>query len=99
MTEIGEHTPAQPGRPTPSEPIGELPGAAADRALSLQAMETVGRGGGAGLRPVKGHDPGDGHRPVEHHDGTTRPHVVQVLRQVVLELGYLGPFHMAIIAT
>lgn len=98
MPEIGENAPSKPRRPTSSEPFGELSGAATDRTLSLQTMKTVSRGVATGIRPVKGHDAGHGHGPIEYHDGTTRPYVVQVLRQVVLELGYLGSFHIAIIA-
>src|SRR5207237_2212060 len=71
-------------------------GAATDEPLAFESCEPFGRS----VRPIvrQGDEPGDRPVPIEHEHRATPADVLQVTREIVLQVGYLGLLHMAMLA-
>src|SRR5207249_575578 len=75
---------------------GGSAGAAADESLAFESCEPRRRP----VRPIvrQGDEPGDRPVPIEHEDRATPADVLQIAREIVLQVGYLGLLHMAMLA-
>src|SRR5438132_637573 len=71
-------------------------GAAADEPLALESGEPFGRSACPIVR--QGDEPGDRPVSIEHEHRAAPANVLQVTREIVLQVGYLGLLHMAMLA-
>src|SRR5207249_3269471 len=78
------------------QPGGPAAHAAPDEPLSFQAREPLGDAAGVVARQRD--QAGDRPVPIQHEHGATPADVLEVTRKVVLQVGYLGPFHIAMLA-
>ena len=87
----------RPRRPPAAEPRRQAPGPPPGEALPLEVGQPrVGRAGA--LRAAEGHAARDRAVAIEPEHLPALPHVVEIPRELVLQLGDVGPLHMAIIA-
>src|SRR5262245_59480964 len=83
----------------PPKPIWKSSGAPADEPPALEPRQALPvRARPRGPAALQGNDLGDRLVAIDDEHDLAVPHLVQVPREIVLQLGDVGPLHVAIIA-
>ena len=96
--DILEHTATEPRWTALSEPIGKPAGPATNDSPALEPGQARIDTRPSLARPGQRYDLRDGPVPLEHYQGPARLHVLEVSREVVLQIRNLGGLHLTMLA-